>query len=52
MTLAEFLAIQQQLMSAFGWFLRWWLILFATGGVLATVVVSIIVATRSMLSKT
>lgn len=33
MTLTEFLALQDELFLAFGWFIRWWLILFAVGGV-------------------
>ena len=33
MDLAQFLTLQDQLFSAFYWFIRWWLILFAVAGV-------------------
>jgi hypothetical protein len=33
MPLENFLSIQAELWWAFGWFARWWLILFAFGGV-------------------
>lgn len=52
MTLDQFLELQQQLFNAFGWFIRWWLILFATLGVCATALVSILTATRSLVDKT
>jgi hypothetical protein len=32
MTLDTFIGIQEQLFWAFGWFARWWLILFGVGG--------------------
>jgi len=32
MDLATFLSLQEELWDAFGWFARWWLILFAFGG--------------------
>ena len=31
MTLEQFLALQNDLVWAFGWLARWWLILFAVG---------------------
>lgn len=37
MDLAQFLTLQSQLFSQFGWFIRWWLILFAVGGVALSV---------------
>jgi len=51
MNLAEFLAIQDQLFNAFGWFIRWWLILFAAFGVFASMLVSVFVSTRWMIDK-
>jgi len=52
MTLEEFIAIQTQLFNAFGWFIRWGLILFASGGVIAAAVLAVLVSTRAMLDKT
>ena len=37
MTLPEFINLQDQLLSAFGWLIRWWMILFAVFGVLTAV---------------
>lgn len=51
MTLSDFLELQQQLFNAFGWFIRWWLIVFAALGICATALVSILTATRSMIDK-
>ena len=33
MTVEQFLQVQVELFYAFGWFARWWLILFAVGGI-------------------
>jgi hypothetical protein len=33
MTLDQFLGLQEELWWAFGWFARWWLIIFAVSGV-------------------
>lgn len=35
MTPDQFLAVQEELIWAFGWFVRWWMILFAVAGVAA-----------------
>ena len=51
MTLAEFLALQGQLMDAFGWFVKWWLIGLLVGGVFSAVLVFTIITTRETLSK-
>lgn len=51
MTLAEFLSIQGQLIGAFGWLLRWWLVLFLVGMAFAAVLVWGIVTTQEMISK-
>ncbi len=32
MTLDQFLSLQEELWWAFGWFARWWLIMFAVAG--------------------
>lgn len=34
MSLADFLAMQEELIYQFGWLARWWLIAFIAGGVL------------------
>lgn len=34
MTIDQFLTMQDQLLLAFGWYIRWWLILFAVAGIL------------------
>lgn len=51
MTLDEFLSIQGQLMSAYGWFIRWWLIAFLVSGVLASMIIWIISLTKHMQEK-
>ncbi len=51
MTLAEFLHLQAQLMDAFGWFVRWWLIGLLVGGVFVAVLVFTLITTRETLSK-
>lgn len=51
MTLPEFLVLQEQLISAFGWLARWWLILFLVGVVFSAVLVWMIVTTQEMVSK-
>lgn len=51
MTLVDFISLQGQLVAAFGWFIRWWLIGLLAGGVFATLLVFTIVTTRETLSK-
>lgn len=51
MTPAEFLFIQGQLMDAFGWFVKWWLIGLTVGGVFSSVLVFTIITTRETLSN-
>jgi hypothetical protein len=51
MTLEIFLALQQELFSAYGWFIRWWLILFGVAGVLAAAVVAILVSARDVMDQ-
>lgn len=49
--LADFMLLQEELITAFSWFIRWWLILFAVAGVFAAVIVSVFVSTRWMIDK-
>lgn len=51
MTLFEFYSLQGELMSVFGWFIRWWLIAFLAGVLFATVLTWMIVTARVMISK-
>lgn len=51
MTLAEFLILQGQLMSAFGWLVRWWTVALLVGGVMSAVLVFTIITTRETISK-
>lgn len=51
MTLVQFLALQQELFSAFGWIIRWWLILFGAAGILASTLVAVLVTARGMIDK-
>lgn len=51
MSLAEFIALQTELIAAFGWFIRWWLILFAVFGVFSSMVLSVFISTRWMIDK-
>lgn len=37
MDLAQFLTVQSELLFWFGWFIRWWLILFAVAGFSAAI---------------
>lgn len=51
MTLAEWLAFQAQMMDAFGWLVRWWLIGLLVGGVFAAIITWTVITTREMVSK-
>jgi len=51
MTLAEWLSVQTQLLNAFGWLVRWWLIGLTVGGVFAALMTFTIITTRETLSK-
>jgi len=51
MTLAEWLLFQAQMMDAFGWLIRWWLIGLVVGSVFAALLVFTIITTRETLSK-
>ena len=51
MTPAEFLTLQDQLFWAFGWFIRWWLVLFAVGGVGLAVFMFFLQIVSNWLSK-
>ncbi len=51
MTLMMFLELQQELFNAFGWFIRWWLILFGVAGVFAAALAAALVITRSMVDE-
>ena len=48
MSLEVFLALQQELFNVYGWFARWWLILFGVAGVLEAALVAFLVTTRKM----
>lgn len=52
MTLEMFIDVQAQMMDAFGWFVRWWLILFAAAGTVAACVLAILLTSRGMFDKT
>lgn len=52
MTLDQFLAVQTQLIAAFGWFIRWWLILFGAAGLVAASTLAILLTSREMFDKT
>lgn len=52
MTLEQFLGVQAQLIAAFGWFIRWWLILFGAAGTLAATALAILLTSRGMFDKT
>jgi hypothetical protein len=51
MTLQDFIEVQQQLMSAYGWFIRWWLIAFLVSGVFASLIVWIISLTKHLQNR-
>lgn len=51
MTLLEWLALQDQMIAAFGPLLRWWLILFLAGVVFAAVLVWMLVTAQEMISR-
>lgn len=51
MSLEYFLALQQELFSVYGWFARWWLILFGVSGVMAATLVAFLVTTRKMIDQ-
>ena len=51
MTLYEFYSLQGELMSVYGWFVRWWMIAFLAGAVFAAVVTWMVVTAREMISK-
>ena len=51
MNLAQFLALQDQLFLAFGWFIRWWLILFVVGGTALTVFMFFLQIVSNWLTK-
>lgn len=52
MTLEQFLGVQAQMMDAFGWFIRWWLILFGAAGVIAASVIAVLLTSRGVFDKT
>ncbi len=52
MTLEQFLGVQAQLLEAFGWFIRWWLIMLAAGGTVAASALAILLTSRGMFDKT
>lgn len=51
MTLEMFLGVQAQMMDAFGWFIRWWLILFAASGVIAASALAVLLTSRGVFDK-
>lgn len=51
MSLNDFLSLQSQLMDAFGWLIRWWLIGLIVGGVFAAIITWTLITTREMVSK-
>lgn len=51
MNLAQFIALQDQLFAAFGWFIRWWLILFVVAGMALTVFMFFLQIVSNWLSK-
>jgi len=52
MTLPEFLSLQTELFNAFGWFIRWWLILFGAAGIIAATVIALLLMARGMIDQT
>lgn len=49
MSVQQWILLQQELFGAWGWLIRWWLILFAAAGTLTSIVVAVLVTTRSMI---
>lgn len=53
LTLNQFLGLQTELFHAFGWFIRWWLIMFAVAGIVTSTILAVLLTTRSsMIDKT
>lgn len=51
MTIDQFLTLQDQLFGAFGWFIRWWLILFVVGGVTMAVFMFVLQMVSNWLAR-
>jgi hypothetical protein len=51
MDLAQFLILQEHLLNNFGWFLRWWLILFAVAGIALAVFIFALQVVSTWLNK-
>jgi hypothetical protein len=51
MDLNQFLALQEELFWAFGWHIRWWLILFAFAGVLTAMMLFILSIVSAWLER-
>lgn len=51
MSIQEWILLQQELFRAYGWLIRWWLILFAASGILAAIVAAVLVITRQMIDE-
>ena len=51
MTIEQFLALQSQLMNAFGPAIKWWLILFLVAGVGLAILLFALVMGRSWLDR-